>query len=428
MADEKVIEFDSLKNADLIVDCVYKGGTKAKNMTDEALHYLFPKCGTSGGFRKVNRIDDKKKPAYVILYTSSTELEWPDDFDEETGIFRYYGDNRKPGRMLTDTKLKGNQLLEDVFSWLNNPDLMEDIPPFFIFKKVGTARDVKFLGLAVPGNPDISPDSDLKAFWRSMSGKRFQNYVAYFTVLDTGSEPISRKWIDSLISNHSDSINFAPEVWKKFIKSGRSGIKPLKANKIFNIPVKAEQLPDTNDTEGKECLKKIREYYAPNPYSFEACAAAIIQMSDQQYFVEFELTRPWRDGGRDALGFYVINPGSGSNNSLKFECALEAKCYGENQSVGVKPMSRLISRIKYRQFGILVTTSYVDGQAYKEVVEDGHPILIITARDIAYILRTHNINSNNVIDWLRSIKDDRNIKPANEELTVDNQGEHVSGI
>ena len=66
-------------------------------------------------------------------------------------------------------------------------------------------------------------------------------------------------------------------------------------------------------------------------------------------------------------------------------------------------MSRLISRIRYRQFGIMVTTSYVDTQAYNEVVEDGHPILIVTASDIAGILRSNAINSSNIDQWLKSI-------------------------
>ena len=63
-------------------------------------------------------------------------------------------------------------------------------------------------------------------------------------------------------------------------------------------------------------------------------------------------------------------------------------------------MSRLISRIRYRQFGILVTTSYVDNQAYSEVVEDGHPILIVTASDIATILRKNSISPANMNLWL----------------------------
>ncbi|WP_370807790.1 restriction endonuclease [Faecalibacillus intestinalis] len=113
--------------------------------------------------------------------------------------------------------------------------------------------------------------------------------------------------------------------------------------------------------------------------------------------------RPWRDGGRDAIGYYSISTGNKANFPLKIDCALEAKCYSLNHGVGVKNMSRLISQIRYRQFGILITTSYVDSQAYKEVVEDGHPILIITASDIAYILRRNSITSDNIDVWLNSI-------------------------
>ena len=54
------------------------------------------------------------------------ELEWPDFLDEETGIFRYYGDNREPGRALTDTKKKGNLILETTFALLNEGVYLND--------------------------------------------------------------------------------------------------------------------------------------------------------------------------------------------------------------------------------------------------------------------------------------------------------------
>jgi hypothetical protein len=135
---------------------------------------------------------------------------------------------------------------------------------------------------------------------------------------------------------------------------------------------------------------------------FESCATSIISKLDGN-FIDFSLTRPWRDGGRDAIGYYEIKPGGKANHPLKIDCALEAKCYSRDTAVGVKQMSRLISRIRYRQFGILITTSYVDNQAYKEVVEDGHPILIVTASDIATVLRSNSINSSNVDQWLKSV-------------------------
>ena len=132
------------------------------------------------------------------------------------------------------------------------------------------------------------------------------------------------------------------------------------------------------------------------------CAKSILEKTDSN-FCEFDLTRPWRDGGRDALGYYVISPGGKCNRQLRIDCALEAKCYGEKNSVGVREMSRLISRIRYRQFGVMLTTSYVHSQAYQEEIEDGHPILIISATDIAKTLRRNAITSSNIDDWLISI-------------------------
>ncbi len=378
-----VIPFDQLASADLVVDTTYKGG-KVSGKASEVLSKLLPTCSNSGGFRKVMRKDGSGLPAYVVLYTSMQELAWSDYLDVETGVFRYYGDNRTPGRTILDTPRKGNQLLEYVFKCLNSKDdSIKDIPPFLIFKKGGSGWDVQFLGLAAPGNPKISPDKDLIAFWRTMDDMRFQNYEAYFTVLET-TLPISREWLNALIYDHDNSLQFAPDVWKRFINQGRNGIVPLIAKKLQKVPSKYEQLQC--DTEGRACLKYIREHYTNNAYGFEMCAKNILEKMDKR-FQDFSLTRPWRDGGRDALGYYVIGNESKANYSLRIDCAMEAKCYAENHSVGVREMSRLISRIRYRQFGVLITTSYVHEQAYKEIMEDGHPILVVSATDIAGILR-----------------------------------------
>ena len=396
------VEFSQLVNADLVVDEIYKGGS-APNMGAEVLSKLMG-CENTSGIRKVMRKDGSKLPAYVVLFTSMDKLEWPDYLDEETGIFRYYGDNRTPGRNILDTSRKGNLLLELVFDMLNRGgEAIKEIPPFFIFKKDNTYtnRDVRFLGLAAPGNPHISPDRDLVAFWRSMDGKRFQNYESYFTVLNT-REPIKRQWLNALINDHDNSLQYAPEAWKNFVKSGRNGIEALTAKKMFKIPSPYKQLQ--TDEEGNRCLSVIRNHYASNPYGFEMCAKEIVEKMDD-HFQDFSLTRPWRDGGRDALGYYVMNADSHNNTPLKIDCALEAKCYDKTQGVGVKQMSRLISRIRYRQFGIMLTTSFVSKQAYQEVVEDGHPILIVSASDIAATLRKSSITSTNIDEWLHTIDD-----------------------
>jgi hypothetical protein len=120
----------------------------------------------------------------------------------------------------------------------------------------------------------------------------------------------------------------------------------------------------------------------------------------QPGIVSIDLTRISRDGGRDAVGRYRI----GSDlTAVDVDFALEAKLYGPGNSVGVRETSRLISRLRYRQFGILVTTSHVNTQAYKEIREDGHPILIICGVDIVAILKRAGMRDHSVVEeWIIS--------------------------
>ena len=74
------------------------------------------------------------------------------------------------------------------------------------------------------------------------------------------------------------------------------------------------------------------------------------------------------------------------DNSISVEFALEAKCKQLSGGSGVKETSRLISRLRHRQFGMFITTSYVSEQAYREIIEDGHPVIIVSAVDVVNIL------------------------------------------
>jgi len=104
-----------------------------------------------------------------------------------------------------------------------------------------------------------------------------------------------------------------------------------------------------------------------------------------------EVTRPSRDGGRDAIGEYRLGPGV---DPVRLQFALEAKCYNpDGGGLGVKMVSRLISRIKHREFGVFVTTAYVGDQPYKEVREDGHPIVFLVGRDLVEILKKMGLST-----------------------------------
>lgn len=391
--------FESLHDAPLVIDAVYEGGNW-KNVKDDPLHELLPGSGNQGGFRIVYETTSNRV-AYVVIYTSGDELEWPDEVDVRTGLFRYYGDNRKPGNDVYETKHKGNRLLEDAFAAFHE-GRMHDVPPFLVFRKTGKGRDVRFLGLAAPGHKNISTESDLTASWYMMGGQRFKNLRASFTLLELEDGVVSREWIEKLRSGDANRMDYAPSCWIEYVNKGRSALKSYDLHVIEQVPSKEEQLPKPG-SKGERMVRAIYQRYtgSNNPYGFEACATAIVQMMDHN-FVEIELTRPWRDGGRDATGYYSIGPGE---RPLRINCAIEAKCKDFSHGVGVKEMSRLISRIKHREFGVMVTTAYVNKQAYGEVIEDGHPILILTGKNIAEILISHGINEANVGTWMDELGD-----------------------
>ena len=114
-----------------------------------------------------------------------------------------------------------------------------------------------------------------------------------------------------------------------------------------------------------------------------------------------ELTRPWRDGGRDAIGTYNIGSGP---SSIDVEFALEAKCYKPSSGVGVKELSRLLSRLRHRQFGVLVTTTYLATQAYTELKEDNHPVVIISGVDMSNLLTSRIGSLESIKLWLDALQ------------------------
>ncbi len=397
----KVFRFDELYQAPLIIDAIYEGGDSG-NVSDDPLSKLLKGIGNLGGFRiAYNQID--KNPAFIVLYTSEKELEWPDYIDYQSGVFKYYGDNRHPGHELHDTPKRGNQILKQVFDLLQgSAEDRKNIPPFLVFKKIAheRSRSVSFLGLAVPGREGSSPGKDLLAIWRTKGSVRFQNYEAYFTILDASLESVSKEWLEALRDDRNKAYELAPQAWNEFIHNGLSNIKPLKAPKVKTIRKRWEQLPRDEDINGWELLLSIYNYFKPNPFAFEKFAVKITKMMDGN-FNHFDLTRPWRDGGRDAMGTYTIGIGT---DKLSIICALEAKCYNPKENgCGVKLTTRLISRIKYREFGIFVTTSWINDQAYKEIKEDRHPVLVISGIDILNILREHDLGSIELLKiWLEN--------------------------
>jgi Restriction endonuclease len=198
---------------------------------------------------------------------------------------------------------------------------------------------------------------------------------AAFTILDVPL--VSRGWLRDLAVGQSLTAN-APITWAAFVRDG--SYAALMAVPTTVIRGADAQLPRAPQKIG--ILYAVWRHFQDAPVAFESFAAHPFQMHDPRVII-YEITRATIDGGRDAIGRYRLGL---SEDPIYAEFSLEAKCYSPGiremspNTVGVREVSRLISRIRHRQFGVLVTTSVIGRQAYEEVREDRHPIIFILRR------------------------------------------------
>ena len=373
-------------SAELVIDEEYLSNG-AKNSSGDVLSKLM-NVGTLGGFRP-RKQKNQTKYAYIVLESTGNSVDWIDVVDRENGTVVYYGDNRKPGKQIHETKNKGNVILRDVFAASFNGK-RADIPPLFYFESSG-GRNRRFVGLLVPGDgKNASLENQLVAIWRTQNGQRYQNYKAIFSILDAAS--ISRRWLSDLICGNGYSSPFAPDAWRHWIDTGI--VKAVRSAPIIAYRKKNDQLPDNE--RDMAILQAIYDYFK-NDYMFELCAIKIAEMMDSN-IIRIEHTRFYKDGGRDAIGQYRIG---NIADGIDVDFALEAKHYKPGNSLTVKELSRVISRIRFRQFAILVTTSYLDLDAYKELKEDGHPVIVVSGGDIVKILYSAGYKTKTeVLTWL----------------------------
>jgi len=333
----------------------------------------------TSGFRPKSKRDgstDIVECAFCVLVTNFGETEWPDSLERESGQLVYYGDNRSPGRRLNDTAIGGNRLLEHVFTLLHS-GRRELIPPFLCFEsyKTDTGSQMKFLGLACPGAHRASAFEDLVAVWRVAGDARFQNYRAVFTILRT--EIIQRDWLVDLVDGvRSFSSAACPESWNEWVHSGV--YSPLKCARQVVPRTREEQGP--RDSRERRVLQEVFDRLSDR--EFEFAAADLLEKMDPR-FVNLVVTRATRDGGRDVIANYRVGH---DNHQVLLSAYVEAKRWNPSNAVGVKPMMRLIARLKHRDLGVFVTTSFFETQVQEELIEDRHPILLLSGGDIARLL------------------------------------------
>lgn len=137
-----------LRHTDLIVDHVY-GGSRNGDASDETLPKLLG-VDNGSGFRHLGERPGVDTLKLLALSSNFKNPDWPDHLDTETGLFTYYGDNNTV-REIHDTPRKGNLMLRNLFDARHSSTSFSHFPVVLLFGSTGVYRDVRFLGLGVPG-------------------------------------------------------------------------------------------------------------------------------------------------------------------------------------------------------------------------------------------------------------------------------------
>lgn len=381
-----------LATADLVVDKVYSGSRNG-NASDDPLPKLLG-VDNGAGFRHLGKRPEIDTLRLLVLKSNFNDPDWPDLMDTERGLFTYYGDNKKVSE-IHNTPRQGNLILRNLFDARHSSNPFSHFPVVLLFGGTGIYRDVRFLGLAVPGAQELGADEDLVAIWRSKGSdnQRFQNYKSIFTVLNV--PVVKREWLEDIKKGYTVTSPHAPRVWLDWVQKRKYA--PLHAPHTIQVRNRSQQIP--TKTEDLSLINYIYERFKDDPFQFENCAVELAKLMMPDIGT-CEITRPWRDGGRDAVGSYTIGKGQ---SAIDVDFALEAKCYKPGSGVGVKELSRLISRLRHRQFGVLVTTSFLANQAYNELKEDQHPVVVISATDIIVLLRNRIGSDSAIVRWLDAL-------------------------
>jgi hypothetical protein len=386
---------------ELCIDALYRNTNNFKAEADQFNRFFRFADGrginNTSGFRPKSRVGGattSTECAFCVLVTNLGETEWPDAIDRETGSFIYYGDNRSPGKRINETRVGGNLLLERTYFLLHS-GARSSIPPFLCFESFQGVDGMymRFLGLAAPGATGVSGLEDLVAVWRTTDGARFQNYRGLLTILD--APIVKHAWLEDLVAGVAPADSrHCPNAWGRWVKSGR--YDALRCERKVTAREKDEQLPHS-DREWN-VLRQVLEGLTDR--EFEFAAAAAIELMDRKY-ADVCVTRAVRDGGRDVVAKYRVGH---DLHQVLLDVYIEAKRWDPESAVGVKPMMRLVSRIKHRDFGVFFTTSYFHKQVQDELIEDNHPILLMSGGDLARLLISKEIEGDALKTWLESVR------------------------
>lgn len=340
-------------------------------------------------------VDGPRRP--VILLRSSpwkagtVQTPWHDDFDLDNGHVRYFGDHKIESQSPVG-QTPGNKALLDQFTLHNatTRQQRELAAPLLLFRSVtrnGQQKGyVEFCGLGVLERAERISQRDRR-------GHNFANYVFDVALLDLRpeDEQLDWHWVqarrDRSVSM-SESLARAPESWRRWVKAGNQALPQLRRRVATRqVHTLKEQRPLPGSAQAAD-LTTVYDYFHNRKHAFEHVAAAVtaqIIRAPGTTYIDGWLTRPASDGGADFIG--RMDAGSGVAVT-KFVVFGQAKCVAPGRSsISAEQVARVTARLKRGWMGAYVTTDAYSPAAQIEVVEDQHPMLLISGLTVAQQLR-----------------------------------------
>jgi hypothetical protein len=134
-----------------------------------------------------------------------------------------------------------------------------------------------------------------------------------------------------VLARRGAESSHCPAAWSTWVNT--RVYKPMIAPSTTITRTRAEQLPA--DQRGQAVLDEIRAHFHGREHDFELAAVELWRLIAPSTG-RCDVTQPSRDGGRDAVGEYIVGP---SADLISIDFALEAKCYAATNAVGVREVA-----------------------------------------------------------------------------------------
>lgn len=346
----------------------------------------------------ITAADDERRPAIVIRSSpwkaGSEDTPWHDEFDLDHGHIRYFGDH-KPKTLGPVGSTPGNRALLEAWRLHSANSRQERLlaPPLLVFAarpevRAGRRLDKGFLdfaGVCVIERLEFVVQRD------PSSGTSFPNLVLDLAAvrLDENDE-VDWRWIDDrrdAALPASLTLDHAPESWRKWVERGRVAVPALRRRVMSSrVLSKADQLPVPGSAEDA-LLEEVYRFFDGRKHAFELLAsrvAAAVMDSRGGNYSEMWLTRSGGDGGMDFVGRLDVGHGVGSSPLVVLG---QAKCVRPDTGVSPDQVARLVARLRRGWVGVFVTTGVFSRQAQVEIVDDAYPVVLISGRRLADVVR-----------------------------------------